>query len=299
MTILAVLVFVYGCAGEPVAPRSSAEDALKGRAWLEAAPSASGGRLAVQVEYPRGKEVVVEPPVAEGLTFETAGPPRREAIGDRWVETTVWSFQGDGGHYEVRPGSVRASDALGPSIPISSLFVDLGVEPVRPAEIADIEEPARLWSVPWRGLAVAGGLSAASAAVGGWYLRRRRPAPIAVAVEPPDVIALRAWDSVRSSPALDAHAKALELSRIFREYAEEVLRFPATAWTTTESLAYLTSLPHLAAGNVPRAKRMLRATDRVKYAEVETSEEWLEEWDADLRAFVASTRPRGWDEVQR
>ena len=272
---------------------------VEARAWLDGAVTPSGGRLAVQVEADAGVAVELAPPVAEGLTFTMGGPPRVEQIAGREVRTVTWAFAGPAGHYEVKPGGGTYSGAMSGEIAVSPIFVDMGVDPVRPQEISDIAEPSRVWTIPWGTLAIVGGVGAL--AVGGTALAfRRKPAATSdVPVDPPDVVALRAWDAVRRDSALDPHAKALELSRIFREYAEEVLRFPATAWTTTESLDYLASLPHLAQGNVPRAKRMLRATDRVKYAEAATTHELLDEWDADLRAFVAATRPRGWEEVKR
>ena len=88
--------------------------------------------------------------------------------------------------------------------------------------------------------------------------------------------------------------KAKALSSIFRDYAEAVLSFPASAWTTTEILEKMRSMSHLAEGNVPRARRLLRATDKVKYAEHRPGEDFFEDLDADLRAFVGSTRPHAW-----
>jgi hypothetical protein len=39
-------------------------------------------------------------------------------------------------------------------------------------------------------------------------------------------------------------------------------------------------------------RRILRATDKVKYAESRPSPEFFEELDSDLRAFIDATRPR-------
>ena len=55
-------------------------------------------------------------------------------------------------------------------------------------------------------------------------------------------------------------------------------------------------MAHLPKGNVPRAKKLLRATDLVKYAEVSPESDFFDDMDADLRAFVGSTRPRSWSE---
>src|SRR5690606_19878631 len=95
-------------------------------------------------------------------------------------------------------------------------------------------------------------------------------------------------------PALSDLDRAHALSEITRTYIEAVLRFPATKWSTTETLAHLGRLTALPQGNVPRVRRLLRATDRVKYAGDTPEHALLEEWDADLRALIDATRPRSW-----
>ena len=52
----------------------------------------------------------------------------------------------------------------------------------------------------------------------------------------PDVLAIRAWEQVRSDTTMSDYDKCVEISRIFREYVEAVLGFVATAWTTREIL---------------------------------------------------------------
>ena len=114
--------------------------------------------------------------------------------------------------------------------------------------------------------------------------------------EPPDLVALRQWDAIRSDEGLDDETRAQGASRIFREYTEAVLVFPASSWTTSEILRHLQRLAHLPQGNLPRAKRLLRATDRLKFAGESARDELFDELDADLRGFVASTRPSKWQE---
>ncbi|HMV70485.1 MAG TPA: hypothetical protein PKA64_26830 [Myxococcota bacterium] len=128
--------------------------------------------------------------------------------------------------------------------------------------------------------------------------RRRpaRPAPVIVAPpEAPHLAALRRWEAVRADPSLDDHARALALSEIFRDYVEATLSFAARALSTTEILRHLEQLTFLPRENLPRAKRLLRATDRVKYADDQPGTDLFEELDSDLRAFVESTRPKSWD----
>ena len=55
-------------------------------------------------------------------------------------------------------------------------------------------------------------------------------------------------------------------------------------------------MQHLPEGNMARARRLLRATDRVKYAELRPGQDFFEDLEADLRAFVGSTRPRTWED---
>ena len=164
-------------------------------------------------------------------------------------------------------------------------------------ELADIAEPPRIWTVPWRVILVGVGLLGTVSL--GIYLAfrvTRRGEAVELPPEPPDVAALRAWDRVRRDPALDDLARSLALSQIFREYTEVVLAFPATAWTSTEVLARLTGMQHLPEGNIPRARRLLGATDRVKFAGERGTEQLFEDLDSDLRGFVGSTRPRAWAE---
>jgi hypothetical protein len=195
--------------------------------------------------------------------------------------------------YEIPPLTAvwtgpDGTTAVGRSVP---LWVDLGVEPPRSGEPADIVEPATDGLMGWF---VAAALLAATLAVGAalWRAVRPRHVPVAPPADPPDVVALRAWEAVRSDPLLDPHRKALALSRLFREYVEAVLAFPATAFTTTQSVDHLKSLPHLPDPNVPRARRLLMATDRVKYAEARVTGALFDELDRDLRGFVGDTRPR-------
>jgi hypothetical protein len=285
------MLLLAACATPPAveAPPVAAE------VWVEHATD-EGGQLVVQTTYdPRGTLDLPQPEV-EGLTFSPVGEPERERLGQREVLTLRWDFKGGKGSYEIPPLRVGwdgpdddAEDETDP------LFVDLGVEPPRQGEIADIRDPSRVWSIPWAGIATTmavTGLLGAGIATAFRLGGRRRPAQ--VPPEPPDVLALRLWDVVRADPALDDLERAVRLAAIFRGYSEAVLGFPATAWTTSEILERLGAMPHLPEGNVPRARRLLRATDRVKFADARAGADLFEELDADLRAFVASTRPHAW-----
>lgn len=289
-----LLALLLACGAEP-APEGPPPVAV--RAWLDGAVGEKGGTLVVQTAYDPTGQVDLPAPEVQGLEFEEAGA-RAERIGDREVVTHRFRFTGKKGSYEI--GSLVATwrgEAGDVEATGSPVFVDLGVEAPREAEPEDIVDPEPVRRIPW---AAIGGIGLGAAVLGGglyvaFGATRRRPIA-AAPPEPPDVVALRAWLAVRSDPALSDHDKALHLSRIFREYVEAVLGFPAQAWTTTEIVEHLGAMRHLPEGNVPRARRLLRATDRVKFAEHQPGVDFFEELDADLRAFVGTTAPRKWQE---
>lgn len=252
--------------------------------------NASGGVLTVTSVY-RGEGITLpDAPEVEGLTFSLVGDPRQETLGGRTVVTQVWRFSGKKGSYEITPLVVATPG--GEEAKSSPLWVDMGVEAPKMGELGDIVEPGPVWSFPWGWLACGlGGLFGLLVAAVVAGRRATRPRARAAVKLPPDVRWLRAWELVRMNPTLTDEDRARELSRIFREYTEEVLGFPAVSWTTTEILDQLAGMIHLQQGNVPRAKRLLRATDLVKYAEVRPGEDFFDGLDGDLRAFVASTRP--------
>lgn len=263
------------------------------RVWAtEVTPA--GGWLVVQSTHPVGRAVSLPVPEVDGLTFSAEGAPVEERAGDRAVLTQRWRFTGKKGSYEI-PGLVVSVDGEGDARSLP-LWVDLGVTVSAFDAMEDIAEPGRIWAVPWRwigGVALLGALVVGTLGIGVGALASK-PRKREVALDPPDVRCLRAWEAVRADASLSDDDKAKELSRLFREYTEEVLQFPAVSWTTSEILARLESMVHLPKGNVPRAKKLLRATDLVKYAEVSPENDFFDEMDADLRAFVGSTRPNAW-----
>ena len=283
-----------GCA-VPVAPPSPQVDV---RVWLDGAPKAGGGAVVVQTLFDPAGELIPPAPVATGLTFTADGPPAVERAGGRQVIRQRYVFKGEPGFYELPPLVATWSGPDGEqqaeTVP---LWIDLGVTAPDVGALDDIVEPEPVWTIPWTPILVAGGaLGLFIGGLGFAFGRPRAPAPAAARLSP-DVRVLRAWDAIRADAALSDHEKAEAPSRLYREYVEEVLGFPATAWTTTEIVAKLAAMGQLPEGNVPRAKRLLRATDRVKFAEAHAGADLFEELDSDLRAFVASTRPAAWRDV--
>jgi hypothetical protein len=269
--------------------------------FLEGEPKAGGGSLVVQASFDPDGQLAPPQPVAEGLSFEPDGPPASERVGGHQVVRQRYVYRGSKGSYEIPPLIATWSGPDGEEVQAETraVWVDLGVEPPEVGELADIVEPSPVWTVPWGPiLAVTG---AGLLFVGGLVFAFARPRSAdqgPVRREPPDVRVLHAWEAVRKDAALDDEAKAEALSRLFREYTEEVLAFHATAWTTTEIVRKLQSMAQLPEGNVPRAKRLLRATDRIKFADAKAGADLFEELDSDLRAFVGSTRPAAWRETQ-
>jgi len=289
----ALLATVLLACATPEAPVDGATVAV--HSWLEAA-SDGGGVLVVQTRFDPTGEVDLPIPEVEGLAFEPRGEPVLERLGDLDVWTQRYDYRGGKGMYRVP--ALEADwrrDAEQLQAQSDPLYIDIGVEPPREDEPADIVDPSRILQIPWALIAAGGGgllvlLAGAAVAFGRGSTREA-----AVEVqEAPDVLAIRAWEAARTDPSLDDHGKALAIARIYREYTEVVLAFPATAWTTTEIVRHLTGMAHLPQGNVPRAKRLLRATDRVKFADHRPGGDLFDELDADLRGFIESTRPHNW-----
>ena len=276
-----------GC-GAPSSSTTGVELPTGVRTWASDL-TPSGGILTAQGVAPADSEPVLGEPVATGLSFEATDTLRTERAGDDLVLTQVWRFTGSKGHYRIDGPELQWTGG-GLAQP-SPLYLDLGVEAPRTGELMEITEPGAVRPFPWVPVGIGGGVLLLFGLGVAFAFKPRRP-PAAAAPLPPDEAALAAWRAARRDPSLDDHGRALAISGIFRTYAEAVLAFPATAWTTSEILAHLRGLPHLADTNLPRAKALLRATDRVKFAEADVTDELFDELGADLEAFVRSTAPR-------
>jgi len=270
--------------------------------FLEGEPKPGGGALVVQASFDPEGQLEPPEPIAEGLTFEADGPPKMERVGEHQVIRQRYVFRGSKGAYEIPPlvATWTGPDGAESQAETRAVWVDLGVEAPEVGDLADIVEPPEVWTIPWGPILAVSG--AGLLFIGGIVFAFARPRPTEearVRRDPPDVRALHAWEAVRADQNLTDEEKAEALSHLFRAYTEEVLAFPASAWTTTEIVAKLKAMTQLPEGNVPRAKRLLRATDRIKFADAKAGEDLFEELDADLRAFVGSTRPAAWQEPSR
>jgi len=293
MSLVALLV---ACSTPGVFDDALSED-VSVSLWLDGTPNRTGGALVVQTSFLAEGELSPPVPVATGLEFEPDGPPSFERLGGHEVLRQRYVFRGKAGMYEIPPliATWTGPDGTEAQSETAPVWVDLGVDAPEVGELADIVEPSAVWTIPWTPILAVSG--AALLSIGGLavaFARPRRRKEQEVIPEAPDIVAIRSWEAVRDDEGLSSEEKAEALSRLFRVYIEAVLAFEATAWTTTEIMARLRDLGHLPEGNVPRAKRLLRATDRVKFAEHRPGADLFEDLDADLRAFVGSTRPSAW-----
>lgn len=289
-----VAALLLACGSEPSRTIPSGEaPPVEIRVGLDGEIRSGGGAVRVQVAYDPAGQVSLPEPKVDGLTFTADGPPTTERVGDRDVLTQRYIFSGAGGSYELPPltAAWHGPEGAEQEATSPSLFVDVGVEPPREGELADIVEPDRIRRWPWMVFGAVGAVFAAGLLFAFRPRERRGPPPPPPV--PPDRAALEAWERVRADDTIDVEQKATALAELFRVYVEAVLGFEATARTTREILDHLGSLTHLPEGNVQRAKRILRAVDLVRFAEdrPRTPEEWLADLDADLRAFVDATRP--------
>ncbi|MCB9663128.1 MAG: hypothetical protein H6732_03375 [Alphaproteobacteria bacterium] len=288
-----LLPMLAACGAPPPPAPSPLPDAVT----VDAAVEARGPdpELVVTVTAPAGRSWSLAEPTHDQVRF-SGRDERVEQVGGRTVTRRRWAVHGPPGGHRVDGLCAVVEGSADPPPCADVLWIDIGVKPDR-KEIADIVEPDPVGpGVPWAWLAAGTLLLGAGAGALAW---RRRTAPepeaVPVAEEPPHLAAIRRWEALRDDPTLSDHDKAVGLSEVFRTYVEATLGFPARAWTTTQTLAHLGGLDALPKLNVPRARRLLMATDRVKYAEVPPGESFFDQLESDLHGFVDATRPRSWD----
>lgn len=227
---------------------------------------------------------------------------RDESIGASLVRTVRVKLTAPPGRHVIDGVCVAFDDAADAPVCSEPIYVDVGTRPDRKA-MADIVDPSAMWRVPPQviALAVVALVLVVALVMAGRALWRRRPAPriAEVIAEPAHVLAWRSWEAVRDDRTLSDFDRAFALSEIFRTYAEAALDFPARAFSTSETLDHLEALTALPRTNLPRAKRLLRATDRVKYAEVPPDERFFAELEDDLRGFIDATRPVSMSEANK
>jgi hypothetical protein len=267
---------------------------------------------------------------AEIAGFRIIDTRREEprTVGDRTVEERWYKLRADlVGSYVLPAITVRYTPGEGQEgeageVKTSEIFVE--VESVLPAEgeeavtdirglkeLRPIEEPT-----PWWWWAVGGGALLALLGLVIWRVRRGRKARPAAPPLPPHEIAFRALDALRGTDFEDPEAVRrfhFAISEVLRAYVEGRCGLNATDLTTEEILQeipHLTLLPdavlgpstgeptapprprHLSPDEAERLRRFLDATDRVKFAAHEPTEEAVQGVYEDALGFVEATRPQ-------
>lgn len=237
-------------------------------AWVEAARVAEG------------EPVRVHAPSTVQLSVPEALHAVRVSDGDDG--TSVWEVRGEAGSYVLDVAVPGAPEPV-------SLYIDIGVDGPTAGALEDAlppsPAPAPRW--PWLLAALAG---LVVVGVGAWraFVRLRPPEP---PPEPdvPDVVARKAWAALRARTDLDAEALAGGLSDVYRRYLDATHAWPATARTRREILDNLAG--ELPVAQLERARRLLGATDLVKFSEHGARGALLEALDDDFAALVVP-RPR-------
>jgi len=277
-----IVAFLLGLGCAEQAPLNYVEPAVTARVTDV---GDQGGTLVVRATMADPSEPWSGPESA-GITFDPL-PDQVEALGDKYLVTKRWTFGASG-----TPVITPACPAMLPEEHCPpDLYPSFSPPPERQGMV-DISDPGRVWVMPpWWVLALVGG---------GVFLiwqvaRRRRPEDVTVVPpapkEPPRLRALRAWEAVCRDPELNAEERAEAMSWIFRDYLEEALRLPALKLTTSEILEQLSALNRFQDVLLGRARRLLRATDRVKYAGQGGAEQLFDALEQDLVGFLDATAP--------
>jgi hypothetical protein len=256
--------------------------------------------LRVQLTGPAQRPFKLQPLAFDDVTVgETT--QRDESIGASLVRTMQVKLTAQPGRHVLDKVCAEFEGGAGGPVCAQPIYLDVGTKPDRSA-MKDIVDPEAVSRVSNALVAVVVGtfLGVLALLYLGRALWRRRPAPrmVQVAAEPAHIVAWRSWEAIRDDRSLSDFDRASALSEIFRTYAEAALSFPARAYSTSETLDHLESLTALPRTNLPRAKRLLRATDRVKYAEVPPDERFFAELEDDLRGFIDATKPVSMSEAK-
>ncbi len=217
--------------------------------------------------------------------------------GDRYWRTRTWSLVGEDGSYHVPAATLRfvgEGDAYR-DVPAAAVDFDIGVEGPT-SDLEGLIAPPVPAPFPWKTWLAAGLGVLGIVALGLWawrrMQRRRNAPPPPIPLPPPDQEALEAWAHLQALPDLDDHALALGLSRIFRRYLERALDgVLATTWTQREILRALKVLD-LDGELLGRAKKLLSATDALKFARRGGGERFFSDLDQDFRQVIERTRPQ-------
>jgi len=287
---LLLAFYLAGCGRVALPPLATPDADVRMEMEARKVESDRPVKVRLQLTHAEGVTLDVGHPTAEGLQTR-AGSDHTDRVGDHEVTTREYELTGPAGSYVIALPEVvaRHPDGREEKIEVSPLFVDVGATGPS-SQLADITVPAP--PIPARWPWYVGGGVALVLAVGGtllWLRWRRQKQILLIPPDPPDVAAMREWDTVFGSSALDDHSRALRLSEVFRRYLEARFGWKATALTTREicDALYQDGIP---ASLLDRARRVLTPMDLLKYARQGGGAAMFRQLDDDFRAVVSVTR---------
>ncbi|MSQ01941.1 MAG: hypothetical protein EXR71_08615 [Myxococcales bacterium] len=191
-----------------------------------------------------------------------------------------WTLSGADGSYIV-----TVSPPGGEAVRI---FVDIGVDGPTGGPMDELQQLPPPAPPVWPWVAASLVVLAAALAVAAWAWKRLKPVPPAPAPMPAHLVAHRAWVALRSRTGLRPEQVAGQMSDIFRTWLDADLRFPATQRTRREILDVLAG--YVTAAELDAARRLLSATDLVKFAERSEHADLFDRLDHDFYAIVCPVR---------
>ncbi len=286
-----VTLWAVACGGDLLPPLARPDADVRMELEARRVDADAPVMVSVQVLQAEGVELRVAEPSAEGLEVELE--EQRSEPFDGWSLTTRrYALRGETGSYVVGLATATAlhPDGREEQLEVPPVFVDIGVDGPS-SELEGLVMPTPPEPPVWPWVLLAGVLLGLGIAGAIWLWRRRKRATQRVRAEPPHVTAMHAWQVVLRDRSLDDHARALQLSEVFRRYLEAVHPIQATALTTREicDAIYRDSL--VPGALLDRARRILGATDLLKFARRGGGVELFHELDQDFQAYLQATRP--------
>lgn len=273
-------IMLWGCSS-PTERSHTAITALEIEAKVQNHKVASGEKVALQVELygPLQQELQYSGPQAVGLQVLPSDPLELAQIGARQRKTLFYSLQGADGSYIIEPGTLQVGQE---KVVAAAIFVDIGtgLPEAKLANPADRQKEARWWYVVAIGLLLL-------LLVGGWKLRKRQPDLALSAAQQ----ALQQWEKAKKKQ-LDEHALAVQLSSIFRTYLDAVFGCQTLNLSPDEARQWLLSAQHLRPNEQDPARRLLEATDQIKFAGVVGGHELFDRLGRDLVWLISTIEAR-------
>ena len=230
----------------------------------------------------------------EGLEVDGQAPSAPRQVGAYTVAEQQLELTGPNGSYVIDVAPVVATGPGGETLELDPdpIFVDVGVQ--GPAStLSEFEAAPPPAETPWAWIAAAVAALLLLGGLGAWRWSRRGEGPTEVPPTPLEQ-ARSDWAAARSAwttGSIDDHALSVRLSAVFRAWLEATLGFPATARTTREILSYVEHHGLLVEDDRARARRLLDATDRLKFAREGGGAAFFEGLDGDFDAVLRAAQP--------